>query len=86
MAPAVEKPPIGAAPDSYKVLLSNVPSSATEDTLFAALGQFGRLVQLVLAPDVAGVSAEVLLLRKARCCTLCLCLCLCETGHTCDCA
>jgi hypothetical protein len=54
--PAVDKAPMGCAPDAFKLLLSNIPVSISESALISALSQFGHVVQLGLAQDPAGVS------------------------------
>lgn len=54
--PAVDKAPMGCAPDAFKLLLSNIPVSISESALISALSQFGHVVQLGLSQDPAGVS------------------------------
>jgi hypothetical protein len=51
----MQKPPLGCSCDAYKLLLSNVPTSTSEEELALLLGQFGRVAQISLAPEPTGV-------------------------------
>lgn len=72
--PPVDKPPMGCACDTLKLLLSNIPVGVTESALVGALSQFGPVVQLGLTPDPAGVSVCGVLYKL--CCGSGFCACL----------
>eukprot|EP00775_Hariotina_reticulata_P010349 gene10349-10506_t len=42
-----EVPPAGCAPDAYKIVLGNLPSSATQADLYAILQRYGSVVQVI---------------------------------------
>jgi len=50
VAAVVEVPPAGCAPDSHKIVLGNLPSSASQADLYALLQRYGSVVQVVRSP------------------------------------